>query len=204
MYSVACENLKEDEEEALIQHMMISSQLEDFWFLGDKIVGGIFDYRRRMRLAKRPDHNVAFKHIVKILRKLGKYENLRSSLEAVLFEQAPSLCDLTNHFLVNGVEEKIYLTYVYFRRYTWKIVNEDRRKIEFQINGDDEIIVEEDLSFLLCYFLRLSEFMNTIDEYLKQTQFYYLCKSDVKYVNKAVNTIVCNLMGMLRTALALT
>lgn len=201
MYTVVSKGVSPDGKKVLEKHLQISSQLEDFWFYGDRIIGAIFDYRRKVRLTKQQDKNDAFRKIVKVLRKMGKYENLRSSLEAVLFEEVPDFSYLTKSFKVEGNDTDIFLTFVYFRRYAWKLVNEDRKSLEFQIVSDGEQVAEEDLAFFLCYFLRLSEFLSTVDDIMKQTNYYYACKQDISRSFKSVNDVTSFLMGILQLKL---
>ena len=201
MYTITSAGLSPRAKMIVEQHLQISSQLEDFWFYGDKIIGAIFDYRRRLRLARAIDDNEAFRKIIKVLRKLGKYENLRSSLEAILFEEVPDLSYLTKPFRVEGNETDLYLTFVYFRRYTWKKVSEDRHTLEFKIAADDEQGAQDDLAFLCCYFLRLSEFLSTVDLLMKQSEFYDMCKHDMKRTAHAVNDVSAYVMNILQNTL---
>ena len=201
MYTITSAGLSQRAKTIVEQHLQISSQLEDFWFFGDKIIGAIFDYRRRLRLTRAIDDNEVFRKIVKVLRKLGKYENLRSSLEAVLFEEVPDLSYLTKSFRVEGNETDLYLTFVYFRRYTWKKVSEDRHTLEFRIAADDEHGSQDDLAFLCCYFLRLTEFLSTIEVLMKQSNFYDMCKHDMKRTTHTVNEVSGYLMNILQDML---
>lgn len=143
-----------DQERVLIaKHLWWSECFEAFWKQGDAIIEAIYAHKRIVRKSMDP----VLKCVVRGLRKLGKYEPLRSSLEGLLYDQVEQeqFCLLSGGYIVT-----VSLMHVYFSKHLW--LAEPPAAPRVSLDSTTESLTETDLSFLICYFMRLEALLTNV------------------------------------------
>lgn len=139
------------EKDILITHINISYKIKLLSKYGDYIIEGIYNRKRNQ---KRCLTNKKLRKLVRVIRKLAKYEMIRSFMEGLLFDQIESIGDGT--FLLNHCSEPLNLTHVYFGTYLWinnkhdnfifdnceEVTSLDYLKILFYINYAIDLFTE--------------------------------------------------------------
>ena len=179
-------------QDIISEHTAISNQLEKYWLMGEAIITALFI---RRRIQKHVTMHELYKKIIRIVRHLGKYENLRSSLEGMMFEQIQ-----LDIFTISDYErqEETLLTNIYFG---WK--GDSTIMDEISII-DVEHIAEEDFTFLLCYFMRFATFLASLSETFQASNLSSNVTSKQQkhteyHINKAHNYINSIVSDMMRT-----
>ena len=150
------------ERNSLVQHLVFSMYVKEVWKRGEAIIEGIY---ARKRNKKRLLLNKILRLVVRTVRRFARLENLRSSLEGLLFAQVAFLNVPTEiPFMIKGVDDELNLTQVYFNTNQWEneMYTYDK-EIEFD---KQEEISEKDIALLLVYFGLIEYMIKEMRAYL--------------------------------------
>ena len=152
-----CPLLLENEKETIIQHLIFSSNIKYLWKKGDAIIEAIFNRKRKRR---RLLYDKTIRRIVRLIRRLAKYEVLRSCLEGLLFDEIEN----EDNFIIKGLNnsEIMSLTQIYFATNIWDQSIYDYKELEFE---DSENVTSLDYLKILHFFNEIEMVLNQIVEY---------------------------------------
>ena len=153
-----CPLLLESEKESIIQHLIFSSHIKHLWKKGDAIIEAIFNRKRKRR---RLLYDKTIRRIVRLIRRLAKYEVLRSCLEGLLFDEIEN----EDNFVVKGLTfntEIMSLTQIYFATNIWDQSTYNYKELEFD---DSENVTPLDYLKILHFFNEIEIVLNQIAEY---------------------------------------
>ena len=108
--------------------------------------------------------NPLLRRLARIIRKLAKYELLRSCLEGLLFDQ---VCNHDEPFGLKGIDEKnvFLLTHIYFSTHTWDRKIKYSKEIEFDKCDN---VTTLDYMKILHYIECVNDVMYDITKYVKE------------------------------------
>jgi hypothetical protein len=134
--------------------------IKALWKRGDAVIEGIYS---RKRNKKRLLVNKMLRLVVRTIRRFAKFEQLRSSMEGLLFDQVSFLNEPHEiPFMLKGNTLDLNLTQVYFNTNCWEFYKYDK-EISFDHQED---ISEKDVTQLLVYFGMLDYMIREVRSYL--------------------------------------
>lgn len=175
--------LSEKEKDYIIQHLIFSSNIKYLWKYGDAIIEGIFNCKRkRNRLL----FDKLLKRISRLVRKLGKYEVLRSCLEGLLFDQIENLKEHDTFEIKKlGLDgNQFLLTQIYFSAHTWDSTLHYQKYIDF--DKCDEVTTFDYMK-ILHFSFKLESVIQGLQHYVNITRFDHPLWS--KRVLRCLNTL---------------
>jgi len=152
-----------DERDHLVVHLQYSIYLKELWKRGDAIIEGIYNRKRgRKRLLR----DWTLRTVVRTIRRFSRYDNLRSTLEGILFEQVPYLASIfAGTFDIKSIKDvHLTLTQVYFNTNVW-----DPFKYEKEVDFDMcEELTRDDIGKILFFFGVIMCTISEIREFVRK------------------------------------
>lgn len=171
------------EKEILITHIQFSYKIKLLCKYGDYIIEGIYNKKRNK---KRCLTNKKLRKLVRVIRKMAKYEMIRSYLEGLLFDQVESIGE--GFFIMTNCSEPLSLTHVYFGTYIW--IN---NKYDTFVFDNCEEITSLDYLKILYYINYAIELFTDIKKFVKTRKDISCWKKhilrNVKIVHKHLKSI---------------
>ena len=159
---IKSDTLSDDEKEIIIQHLILSNNIKHLWKHGDAIIEGIFNRKRKK---KRILYEKALRRTVRCIRRLAKYEVLRSCLEGLLFDQlVHEDDDMFTITFDENIVDNMSLTHVYFSTNTW---DQTKYKKEVEFDSCDEV-TQDDCNKLQDYVYELEVLISIVQNYVRK------------------------------------